>query len=265
MDGERWRLVESVFEQALDRDPEDRAQFLQDACGGDDALLEEVRQLLSHHGAAEDQGFLAAGSAADRPDAPPADPYIGKDFGPYRIQHRLGHGGMGNVYLAVRHADFRQQVAVKVLRRGMDSESILQRFRNEIQVLAALSKHENIAALLDAGTTDDGLPYFVMEYVEGEPLDAYCDHHKHSLRERIALFQQVCSAVHFAHQHMIIHRDLKMSNILVRSDGVPKLIDFGIAKLTTPELGAETMAPTAPEGRFMTMEYASPEQGKSVV
>jgi serine/threonine protein kinase len=262
MESERWRLVEDLFEQALAQDPEARGQFLQDACGGDDALREEIQQLLSHHGAVEAQDFLAPEAALHRAEAPPEDPYIGQDFGPYRIQRRLGHGGMGNVYLAVRHADFRQQVAIKVLRRGMDSESILQRFRNEIQVLAALSKHENIAALLDAGTTDDGLPYFVMEYVEGEPLDAYCDHHKHSLPERIALFQQVCAAVHFAHQHMIIHRDLKMSNILVRSDGVPKLIDFGIAKLTTPELGVETMAPTAPEGRFMTLEYASPEQAR---
>lgn len=257
MDMERWRLVEALFEQALGRASKERRAFLMDACGGDDALIEEIEQLLSHHEAAEGEDFLAPaarGSAGDR--------HVGKEFGPYRIQHRLGHGGMGNVYLAVRRADFRQQAAIKVLRRGMDSENILRRFRNEIQVLAALSKHENIAALLDAGTTADGLPYFVMEYVEGEPLDAYCDHHKLSLRERIGLFRRVCAAVHFAHQHMIIHRDLKMSNILVRSDGVPKLIDFGIAKLTTPEFGPETMTPTAPEGRFMTLEYASPEQAR---
>lgn len=262
MDAERWQLVESLFEQALEQDPETRPAYLQAACGGDDALLREVEQLLSHHGAAEDQGFLASGPELHRSGAPSDDPYLGQDLGPYRIQQRLGQGGMGNVYLAVRHTDFRQHVAIKVLRRGMDSESILKRFRNEIQVLAAVSKHENIAALLDAGTTDDGLPYFVMEYVEGETLDTYCDRHKLSIRERVALFRLVCGAVQFAHQHMIIHRDLKMGNILVRSDGVPKLIDFGIAKLTTPELGVETMALTAPEGRFMTAEYASPEQAR---
>lgn len=257
MDTERWRLVEGVFLRALEQKPEARTAFLREACGGDDALLTEVLDLLRHESAAEAQGFLGGDRAA-----PSDDPHLGQDFGPYRIQHRIGHGGMGNVYLAVRHADFRQQVAVKVLRRGMDTENILRRFRNEIQVLAALSKHENIAGLLDAGTTAEGLPYFVMEYVEGEPLDAYCDHHKLSLRERIGLFRKVCAAVQFAHQHMIIHRDLKMSNILVRSDGVPKLIDFGIAKLTAPELGTETLTPTAPEGRFMTLEYASPEQAR---
>lgn len=260
MDAERWRSIEKIFDEALRQDPEARRDFLSRACGGDAEILQEIEQLLAHHVAAETRNFLNAGARPRTEPSSPEDPYIGKVLGPYSIRRRVASGGMGNVYLAVRETDFRQQVAIKVLRRGMDSEDILRRFRNEIQVLAALSKHGNIAALLDAGTTDDGLPFFVMEYVDGAPLDAYCDQHKLSIRERIELFGRVCEAVHFAHQHMIIHRDLKMSNILVRSDGTPKLIDFGIAKLTTPELGAQTMTPTSPERRFMTVEYASPEQ-----
>lgn len=262
MDAERWRSIERIFDEALSQDPEARRDFLSRACGNDPELVQEVEQLLAHHAAVETRDFLNAGSQPRAEQSSSADPYIGKALGPYSIRRRVASGGMGNVYLAVRQADFRQQVAIKILRRGMDSEDILRRFRNEIQVLAALSKHAHIAALLDAGTTDDGLPFFVMEYVDGAPLDAYCDQHKLSIRERIELFCQVCAAVHFAHQHMIIHRDLKMSNILVRSDGTPKLIDFGIAKLTTPELGAQTMTPTSPERRFMTAEYASPEQAR---
>ncbi len=260
MDKQRWQAVERLFEQALAEAPAGRERFLAAACGGDDALRREVDELLAHHGAAEDDGFLPQGEIAGFSGPPEEDPYIGADLGPYRVQRRLGGGGMGNVYLAQRHADFRQQVAIKVLRRDMDSDDILARFQNEIQVLAALSKHGNIAALLDAGATSDGLPYFVMEYVDGEPVDAYADHHKLSLAERVALFAEVCGAVQFAHQHMIIHRDLKMSNILVRADGVVKLIDFGIAKLTTPELGARTMIETTVFSRFMTPDYASPEQ-----
>lgn len=262
MDAERWRLIERIFDEALDQDPEARKEFLSRASGNDPELVQEVEQLLAHHVAAETRDFLNVGVRPRAEQSSPEDPYIGKILGPYSIRRRVASGGMGNVYLAVRQTDFRQQVAIKILRRGMDSEDILRRFRNEIQVLAALSKHANIAALLDAGTTADGLPFFVMEYVDGAPLDAYCDQHKLSIRERIELFCRVCEAVHFAHQHMIIHRDLKMSNILVRSDGTPKLIDFGIAKLTTPELGAQTMTPTSPERRFMTAEYASPEQAR---
>lgn len=265
MDKQRWRSAATIFEQALERDAETREEFLLAACGGDPALRREVEDLLKHHDAAESEGFM------DRPTRvteslhvrmPPDDPYIGKDLGPYRVQKRQGGGGMGNVYLAVREAEFRQQVAIKLLRRSMASEDILRRFSTEMQVLAALSKHENIAALLDAGTTEDGLPYFVMEFVDGEPIDAYCDHHRHSLRERIELFRKVCDAVHFAHQHMIIHRDLKSGNILIRVDGVPKLIDFGIAKLTSPELGGQPMVATIAAHRFMTAEYASPEQAR---
>ena len=156
MDNEQWQRVETIFEQALEQAPETRGDFLRTACAGDAALLHDVEQLLRHHGAAESRGFLentAGLTATLGPKPAPEDTYIGKDLGPYRIQKRLGQGGMGNVYLAVRHAEYRQQVAIKVLRRGMDTENILQRFRNEIQVLAAVSKHENIAGLLDGDPT----------------------------------------------------------------------------------------------------------------
>ena len=264
MDQERWRSAERIFEQALERDLESREAFLGAACGDDAALRREIEDLLRHHEAAEAQGFMdrPAAGVSDNLGTAPEDPYIGRDLGPYRVQKRQGGGGMGSVYLAERQAEFRQLVAIKLLRRSVASEDIVQRFRNEMQVLAALSKHENIAALLDAGTTDDGLPYFVMEFVDGEAIDAYCDHHRHSLRERIRLFRRVCAAVHFAHQHMIIHRDLKLGNILVRVDGVPKLIDFGIAKLTSPELGGRSPVTTMAANRFMTAAYASPEQAR---
>jgi serine/threonine protein kinase len=173
---------------------------------------------------------------------------------------------MGAVYLAARADDqFKKRVAVKLLRRGLDSEDILRRFRHERQILASLD-HPNIARLLDGGMTDDGLPYFVMEYIEGTPLDRYCDERRLSTTERLKLFRQVCAAVYHAHQNLIVHRDLKPSNILVTKDGEPKLLDFGIAKLLNPELTAHTMAPTATGIRLMTPNYASPEQirGKNI-
>lgn len=263
MDENRWPLVEAIFEQALERSPAELHQFLEAACEGDQDLLRDVEHLLRHHGAAEEKGFLESPpgiSGSLRSNSPQEDPYIGSNLGPYRILRWQGGGGMGDVYLAMRQADFHHQVAVKVLKRNLNAVDVVRRFRNEIQILAALGRHENIAALLDAGTTEDGLPYLVMEYVDGEPLGSYCDHHRHTIQERIELFQRVCAAVHFAHRHMVIHRDLKMGNILVRADGVPKLIDFGIAKLTVPELGDPSFFPGPTAHRMMTLEYASPEQ-----
>src|SRR5262249_10820678 len=154
---------------------------------------------------------------------------------------------------------YRKQVAIKLIRRGLDTEDVIRRFRNERQILAQLD-HPNIARLIDGGTTDDGLPYFVMEYVNGEPITAYCQTHALSIEDRLQLFRKVCAPVTYAHQNLVIHRDLKPSNILVTPDGEPKLLDFGIAKLlnTTDELFAQTI----PALRIMTPEYASPEQIK---
>jgi tetratricopeptide (TPR) repeat protein/serine/threonine protein kinase len=167
---------------------------------------------------------------------------------------------MGAVYLAERaDSEFRRQVAIKLIKRGMDTDFILRRFRNERQILASLD-HPYVARLLDGGTTEDGLPYFVMEYIEGLPIYRFCDERKLTISERLRLFRQVCDAVHYAHRHLVIHRDIKPSNILVTGEGVPKLLDFGIAKLLNPELADITLDPTATAMRLMTPEYASPEQ-----
>jgi non-specific serine/threonine protein kinase/serine/threonine-protein kinase len=185
---------------------------------------------------------------------------LGPRVGSYTLIREIGSGGMGTVYLAVRHDDaFEKRVAIKILKRGMDSDSIVRRFRNERQILASL-QHPYIAGLLDGGTTADGLPYFAMEYIEGRRIVDYCDAHQLDTSARIELFRKVCAAVQYAHQNLIIHRDIKPANVLVTPDGTPKLLDFGIAKLLNPELAGETIAPTAAGPQLMTPEYASPEQ-----
>ena len=178
-------------------------------------------------------------------------------IGPYRILRELGHGGMGTVYLAARADEqFHKRVALKIIRAGADSAEVVRHFKRERQILASLD-HPNIAKLLDGGTTDDGLPYFVMEYIEGEPVLAYCDARALPIRDRLRVFRAVCAAVEFAHRNLVVHRDLKPGNILVAADGTPRLLDFGIAKLLNPELAGE--APTA-TSLAMTPGYASPEQ-----
>ncbi|HHN78393.1 MAG TPA: serine/threonine protein kinase, partial [Phycisphaerales bacterium] len=179
----------------------------------------------------------------------------------YELMGRIGRGGMGTVYMARRLDDrFRKRVAIKVMRRGMDTDEMLERFQLERQVLGALN-HPNIARLYDAGATADGRPFFVMEYVDGQQITDYCDENGLSIPDRIRLFTKVCAAVHYAHQNLIVHRDLKPSNILVTADGEPKLLDFGIAKLLNPEL-LGLPALTRADQRIMTYEYASPEQVK---
>jgi len=202
---------------------------------------------------------LTTGAPEALPEIPPD---VGKDgrLGPYRLIREIGHGGMGTVYLGVRDDDaFQKRVAIKVLRRGMDTDSIVRRFRYERQILASL-EHPFIASLLDGGSTPDGRPYFAMEYVEGQPIVDYCDGQRLDTPGRLALFRNVCTAVQYAHQNLVIHRDIKPANVLVMADGTPKLLDFGIAKLLNPELGGQTVAPTAPGLQLMTPEYASPEQ-----
>ena len=181
----------------------------------------------------------------------------GQQIGSYQIIRELGRGGMGAVYLAARADEsFDKQVALKLIKRGMDSDAIIKRFVMERQILANLD-HPNIARLIDGGTTEDGLPYFVLEYIEGTTITRYCDQHKLNTMERLKLFRQVCAAVQFAHQNLIVHRDLKPSNIIVTEDGTPKLLDFGIAKLLS---GSAPVEATATIGRVLTPEYASPEQ-----
>ena len=189
----------------------------------------------------------------------------GVRIGPYRLVKELGRGGMGTVYLGVRSDDsFQKRVALKVLKRGMDTDAIVRRFRNERQILASLD-HPNISGLLDGGTTPDGLPYFAMEFVEGQPIDEYCEARHLDTTARLEMFTKICAAVQYAHQNLIIHRDIKPANVLVTADGTPKLLDFGIAKLLNPDLGGQTYAVTAEGSPLMTPEYASPEQVRGEV
>jgi tetratricopeptide (TPR) repeat protein len=185
-------------------------------------------------------------------------------IGRYRVVRHLGSGGMGAVYLALRDDDFRKEVAIKLLRRGMDTEAIVNRFRTERQILAGLD-HANIARLIDGGVTLDGRPYLVMDYIAGERIDQYCEQRTLPVRERLELFRKVCAAVHYAHQNLVVHRDLKCGNILVAIDGEPKLLDFGIAKLLNRTPDEEAIELTTPGGRLMTPEYASPEQVRGQV
>jgi serine/threonine-protein kinase len=209
------------------------------------------------------KSVVAAAPKFTLPD--PDTQFIGKRVGPYRLIRELGRGGMGVVYLAERaDEEFKKRVAVKIIKRGMDTEEIVARFRHERQILASLD-HPNIARLLDGGTTADGLPYFVMEHIEGQPIDDYCNTHKLTTNERLGLFRTVCAAVHYAHQNLVVHRDLKPTNILVTEDGTPKLLDFGIAKILNPEMFPETILPTRTWERPMTPAYASPEQVRGAV
>ena len=199
----------------------------------------------------------------DQPDGAPGteeNSMIGRRIGAYRLEEEIGRGGMGAVYRAVRvDGEFDQTVAVKLIKRGMDTDMILRRFRRERQILATLN-HPNVAYFLGGGSTEDGLPYFVMEYIDGLPLYKFCNKNKLSLRERLVIFRQVCWAVAAAHEAQVIHRDLKPSNIMVKDDRKPKLLDFGIAKMLDPDLSATDGEPTATQMRAMTPEYASPEQ-----
>jgi serine/threonine protein kinase len=260
---ERWSQIEEVFQSALDCAPENRAMFLDSACGEDAELRHEIESLLASH---EKSGFTAPAAfenALDVLEQRTAQLNEGRAVGAYRILRRIGRGGMGSVYLAARADDaYRKLVAIKIIRHGLDTEDIVQRFRSERQILATLD-HPNITRLLDAGTIDD-LPYFVMEYIEGEPIDQYCDARLLNITERLKLFQGVCAAVRYAHQNLVIHRDIKPGNVLVTREGVPRLLDFGIAKLLAPETAIRDATLTGL--RPLTLEYASPEQmrGKAI-
>ncbi|MBC7931642.1 MAG: protein kinase, partial [Rubrivivax sp.] len=274
MTPERWKQVEEVFQSAVDLPVAERRGFIKGACAGDETLHEQVAALVAQYEKAGD--FIeepAVGAGILRPHVDPhtttpmttseLDPAIGRRIGAYKVVREIGRGGMGAVYLAERaDSEFRMSVAIKLIKRGMDTDFILRRFRNERQILATLD-HPYIAHLLDGGTTDDGLPYFVMEHIEGLPVYRYCDESKLTVTERLRLFRHVCEAVHYAHQQQVIHRDIKPSNILVTPSGVPKLLDFGIAKLLNPDFAGEiTLDPTATAMRLMTPEYAAPEQAQ---
>jgi serine/threonine protein kinase len=292
MTSDNWDRAKELFEAALELDSSQRASFLAENCR-EEGLRQQVEKLLTNY--QEAGNFLddpvlnpsipvpyapadiqPDGASRPRPQsgdplatatsAEAEDPMVGRQLGAYKLVKRVGQGGMAAVFLASRADDeYRKQVAVKLVQPGLDSRDLLNRFRNERQTLAGLD-HPNIVKLLDGGSTSDGLPFLVMDYVEGLPIDNYCDRHKLRVDERLQLFSKACGAVQYAHQKGVVHRDLKPSNILVTADGTPKLLDFGIAKVLNPEPSSQMWLATQTGTRCMTPAYASPEQmrGKSV-
>ena len=259
MTPERWSQVKELFYAALDLSREERAPFLERECAGDAQLRADLDKLLEAHERPEPFLEQSAASVIARDDAP-EQPWIGRRIGPYQLVGLLGTGGMGEVYEAVRvDEQFQQQVAIKLVRGGYDSQQILARFRAERQILATLN-HPHIARLLDGGATDGGLPYLVMELIRGERIDAYCDRQRLSIRDRVRLFRDVCAAVSYAHQHLVVHCDLKPGNILVTADGAVKLLDFGVSKLLSVVPRATDAERTVTVMRALTPEFASPEQ-----
>jgi eukaryotic-like serine/threonine-protein kinase len=258
-DPARWQHVKSLLAQALELAPDERAGFLDSACGDDSRLRAEIESLLAFSRDADarlhsrpphwtaDEAHLAGRN------------WIGRRLGAWCIVARIGGGGMGEVYRAERvDGQFAQEVAIKVMRDGFNPEGLAARFRAERQILASLD-HPNLAKVLDGGIAEDGVPYFVMELVDGEPIDVHVARRKLSVDDRVRLFRSVCQVVHYAHQKRVVHRDLKADNILVRHDGMVKLVDFGIAKRIDPG-AAEPVTRTATAQRAMTLVYSSPEQ-----
>ena len=255
---ERWNRLQTVFQGALEQGPSQRARWLDGECRGDGELRDEVMRLIEH---ATDpgtflsppgEGLLSSGISEGE-----ADPWINRRLGSYRLVEQIAAGGMGAVWLADRaDASYEQRVAIKIMHGWLLSPEQARRFHRERQTLASLV-HPGITRLLDGGTTEEGLPYLVMELVTGTPLDEYCDDQELNLRERIAIVRQVCQGVSYAHQNLVVHRDLKPINILVSSEGVPKLVDFGISELVSVD-GVD-LAELAPSGA-LTPRYASPEQ-----
>lgn len=259
---ERWQQVKGLLAAALEIHPAQRSAYLDKVCAGDPTLRAELDELLAVEQVADPEPLNTSAIVAAFEEGPGAHARVGRRIGPYQIVEEIGVGGMGEVYRAFRADEqYHKQVAIKLVRAGQDSRFVVARFKNERQVLASLD-HPNIARLLDGGTTEDGVPYFVMELIEGQPIHDYCDDHKLPTAERLKLFRQVCSAVQYAHQRLIVHRDLKPSNILVTQEGIPMLLDFGIAKILDPTAVSETLEPTMSMFRLLTPGYASPEQIK---
>jgi len=249
-----WDRVHEVLHELLELPAVERARRLDALARTDELLAREVRSLLDAHEASE--GFLD-----ESPGLPPVSgAEAGERIGPYRVLGPIGHGGMG-VVVRARRADghYTQDVAIKLIDPALRSEAVLRRFRDERQILAML-EHPHIARLLDGGTTPEGAPYLVMELIEGRTLLADCDARRLDIAARLALFLQICDAVQFAHQRLVVHRDLKSDNILVAPDGTPRLLDFGVAKLLAADSEGDAATLTAPMHRMLTPDYASPEQ-----
>jgi len=229
MTPEEWHKAKEILQTVLELDPSARGKYLDDACANQEVDRAEIEALVRSH--------EEAGTFLEEPvDVAPADlvldtslvSWVGRRLGPYQITEKIGEGGMGAVFRAMRvDGLYDKHVAIKVIRHGLDMSFFAERFRNESRILAGL-EHANIARLLDGGVTNEGLPYVVLEFVAGLPIDEYCDQHDLPTDARLEIFRTVCSAVQCAHQNLVVHRDLKPGNILVTEEGVPKLLDFGI-------------------------------------
>ena len=259
MDRDLWQQAQQLFIACADMPESARSEFLASHCG-DNAALRELVETLLRGDREDDRARAAIGAMAEELAGLREDRWIGRQIGAFTIESRIAEGGMGIVYLARRSDEqFEQKVAVKLLATSLATEESRRRFLSERQFLANL-QHPNIAMLLDGGETDEGVPYLVMEYIEGTPIDVYCREKHLPLDDMIALFRQVCSVVHYSHTNLVIHRDIKPSNIMVTAEGVPKLLDFGIAKLLEPGFGDTGAAVTMRGARLLTPRHASPEQ-----
>ncbi len=260
MTPERWERIKEIFSRASELEAASRLRYLDEACAGDADLRREAESLLAAHGAAD--AFVDRFAADYLPEGfcdADEDRWLGRRVGAYELIELLGRGGMGEVYRARRaDAHYEKEVAIKFVRGGLNTEFVMQRFRAERQILADLD-HPNIARLVDGSATEDGLPYVVMELVTGQPIDVYCEARELPIRERLRLFREVCAAVSYAHQHLVVHRDLKPRNILVTAEGSIKLLDFGIAKLL-PAPGDSDANATLTAIAAMTPAFCSPEQ-----
>jgi len=269
MDQQQWEKVNEIVDTALDFEEEKRETYIQEQCQDNQHLKRQVTELLKSIKQSDTENFLE--NTGDYPQhlaqviseehfKEESSALIGTTIGRYKLSDLIGHGGMGSVFLAERADEvYNQKVALKLMRRGMDTPTNIARFRRERQILANLD-HPNIDRLLDGGITEDGLPYIVMEYVEGKPILEYCDLRCLDINQRLTLFSSVCEAIQHAHNNAVIHRDLKPSNIMVSPDGEVKVLDFGIAKLLEPEDPELTLYRTRSGTRLLTISYAAPEQ-----
>ena len=264
MTDQDWQHLEKAFTAAVALDGEAREAFVRAFAESHPQLLAQLEAMLGADTGGDTRLRDSIAASVESLSAEKTDPWIGRQFGPWTIRKRLAGGGMGAVFLADRADEaYTQTAALKLMSAQLHSPSAIARFKAERQILANLS-HPNIGRLLDGGSTDTGVPFLVMEFIDGEPIDDYCETHVLSVEQRLQLMRKVCDAVDYAHRHLIIHRDLKPSNILVDGNGEPKLLDFGIAKLLDP--GDYDIAETRVGTRAMTPEYASPEQvrGESI-
>jgi eukaryotic-like serine/threonine-protein kinase len=255
MDKNIWIEIKTIFYKAIELDQTEREKYLNEVCKSIE-LKNEVLSLIAAHNRSDnflEEAIIPASNLEDNSRL-----FIGKHFGKYKIEHLVARGGMGLVYLGVRDEHVKQKAAVKIINPGISSSTVINRFKTERQTLANLN-HPNISKLLDGGITEDGIQFLVMEYIEGVPIDEFCDKNNLSINERLKLFLKVADVVQYAHQNLVVHRDLKPNNILITENGEPKLLDFGIAKLLSPEL--DKFETVTQRGMWnLTPEYASPEQ-----